>query len=184
VATPIRTTNDLLLARQLPSTEFVELFTRVRVAGLAFLPVTGEEISALLARTTVVEGYLSETAELKALRESLEMYRMSQGLQLPAEAVWYEDVVRALLRALRAEWTSDADVQLARTRSSWLLQELDLRGWSHGDKQHQGASEARFQAALRSLTRHATMSLPRSAGSRSTGTACLKLGRLSMAFVY
>jgi hypothetical protein len=134
VATPIRTTNDLLLARQLPSTEFVELFTRVRVAGLAFLPVTGEEISALLARTTVVEGYLSETAELKALRESLEMYRMSQGLQLPAEAVWYEDVVRALLRALRAEWTSDADVQLARTRSSWLLQELDLRGWSHGDK--------------------------------------------------
>ena len=153
VSTPIRTTCDLLAGLQLSRDEHGELTTRLRSAGLAFVPVTSDELSSFLARATVAQGKLFETAELRALRENLQLCRMSTGLQLPRESVWFDGVVRLLLETIRAQWREGADLGIARARCNWLLELLDLRGWAHrlANEHNRGISESRFRAQLLAL---------------------------------
>ena len=94
------------------------------------MQITSDEIEGLLNRAPIAEGRLVETAELRALREYLLMCRMSTGLQLPKESVWFDAVIRVLTASIKAQWHG-GDVQAARARSDWLWHQVDLRGWSH-----------------------------------------------------
>jgi hypothetical protein len=152
-ATPIRTSLDMLATLQLTEDDYVEYITRMRSAGLAFVPIKSDELGALLARATIDDGLLVETAELKALRENLQLCRMSQGLQVPHEGVWLEDVAGVLTHALKAQWGEDTDVAVASARSTWLMQQLDVRGWLHRftNEHGRGIGELRFRAQLVAL---------------------------------
>jgi hypothetical protein len=151
--TPIRTTFDLLTSLRLPQDEHNQYVSQIRSAGLAFVPVTSDELGALLSRAAIADDHLVETAELKALRENLQLCRMSNGLQLPKEAHWFDGVVRALLEAIKAQWHDGMNTAAARARSTWLVQQLDIRGWAHRyvNDQNRGFSEFRFRAQLTAL---------------------------------
>jgi len=166
VTTPIRTTCDLLAGLQFDADSLAEHMTRLRAAGLAFVPMSLKELCALLQRAGTAGGSVVETAELKALRENLQLCRMSTGLQLPKEAVWFDNIVRVLMDTIKLQWNDGADYEVARSRSNWLLQQLDLRGWSHRliNEHNRGVSQLRFRAQLLALM---ASSVEASAATRS-----------------
>lgn len=105
--------------------------TRLRRAGYFFVPVTVDELERCLRESTVADGNVVETAELKAIRESVLRVRMSDWLQLPEEAPWLDATLKALVRVLRILWVDGADIEEITIRSNWLVDQIDVRGWAH-----------------------------------------------------
>ena len=105
--------------------------TQLRRAGYFFVPVSVEELDWCLRETTVAEGQMVETAELKAIRESVLRVRMSDWLRLPGEAPWLDGTLKAFARALRGLWENGADTEEMTARSNWLVEQIDVRGWAH-----------------------------------------------------
>jgi len=67
--------------------------TRLRRAGYFFVPVNVNELEDSLKGSTVADGGVVETAELKAIRESILRVRMSDWLCLPQEAPWLDGML-------------------------------------------------------------------------------------------
>ncbi|MES0030915.1 hypothetical protein [Mesorhizobium sp. M0040] len=111
--------------------DLTEAITCLRWAGLAFVPHCAGEISTLLNAAPVVDSRVRETAELRAIRESITRVRMTDALQLPAESEWLDTLIKELLTALRAQWNDEIPEVEARARSNWVLKLLDPRGWAH-----------------------------------------------------
>ncbi|UPK18888.1 hypothetical protein [Bradyrhizobium sp. 131] len=150
---PVWTTHDLLTSDYYEPVRRQENLTRMRRAGMSFVPVEGEELEALLARSSITDGHLDEIAELKALRESILMARMSTGLILPAENTWFEGLLRAIIGTLKSQWHEGSVEEVAVARSNWLLSRLDIRHWAHRFKidGHPEAAQARYRAQIISL---------------------------------
>ncbi|HDH27866.1 MAG TPA: HNH endonuclease [Euryarchaeota archaeon] len=133
--TPILTTLDLLdalvSAGILSDDDRLEHRTRLRRAGYFFVPVTVDELERYLTEATIADGNVVETAELKAIRESVLRVRMSDWLQLPEEAPWLDETLKAFVRVLRSLWKDDADIDESTARSNWLVKQIDIRGWAH-----------------------------------------------------
>jgi pimeloyl-ACP methyl ester carboxylesterase len=133
--TPIFTTLDVLdvlhSSGNITFNQLLDCRTKLRRAGYLFVPVTGAELENHLNLAEVVDNRIVETAELKAIRESLLRIRMSSLLQLPREAIWLDGVMATLTHVLKAQWRTDMNESVARARSEWLLDMLDLRGWAH-----------------------------------------------------
>ena len=105
--------------------------TRLRRAAYLFVPVEKDELLSHLLKATLEEGRVIETAELRALRENVLLARMGNHLQLPDESQWLGDTIGAFVAALKDLWRGDPDVAAARLRSDWILEQIDLRGWTH-----------------------------------------------------
>jgi len=131
----VRTTLDLLdalvVADAISNEERLEHRTRLRRAGYALIPVEADELGWWLRESSVSDGTLVEAAELKAIRESILRIRMSDWLQLPEEAPWLDGTFKAYIEVLRSLWVDGADIDAARARSDWLVEQLDIRGWAH-----------------------------------------------------
>jgi hypothetical protein len=105
---PIFSTLDLLDAlvasSALSDDDRLEHRTRLRRAGYFFVPVSVDELERCLGESTVAKGKVIETAELKAIRESILRVRMSDWLQLPEEAPWLDGTLKAFVHVLRKLW--------------------------------------------------------------------------------
>ena len=108
-----------------------EYKTLLRRGGYFLVPVSEDELSAHLEESGVHQGRIVETAELKAIRENILHVRMSTWLQLPKEAHWLDKLLKTFLRALKSQWSGDADISTVLARSDWILDQLDVRGWAH-----------------------------------------------------
>ena len=111
--------------------EVVEAVTTLRRAGFVLVPHTENELIDLVRAAPVLDGALSETAELRAIRESILRVRMTDVLQLPHEHAWLGGLHLALVHAIRAQWSESISEPESRARSTWLLSLIDMRGWSH-----------------------------------------------------
>ena len=135
VGRPLLTTLDLLavlLERGSISEERrQDAMTRLRQANFALMPLTAEELHSLFAKGTVRNETLEETAELKAIRESIQRVQMSNMLQLPQETAWLNGVAHACLICLKEQWTDGFEEATAVARSDWLLALCDVRAWAH-----------------------------------------------------
>ena len=105
--------------------------TRLRQAGYFFVPVSENELAHHLKASTVEEGRVCETAELKAIRENILHVRMNPWLQFREEIPWLETLQEVFIRVLKNLWRADADLSHARTRSDWIMDQIDIRGWVH-----------------------------------------------------
>ena len=105
--------------------------TQLRRAGYFFVPVSEDELTQHLNTATVTDERVNETAELRAIRESILRVRMSDWLQLPKEDVWLDTILKVFVNALRNLWRPDADIPSVKARSDWILNQLDIRGWAH-----------------------------------------------------
>ncbi|MDF0585041.1 PIN domain-containing protein [Bradyrhizobium yuanmingense] len=150
---PVWTTYDLLTSDYYDDVQRQEYLTRMRRAGMSFVPIHREELERLLAVSQVTNGRLDENAELKAIREALSMARMSTGLILPAENAWFEGALQAIIGAIKSQWHEGFIEDVAIARSDWLLSQLDIRQWAHRFKidGHPEATQARYKAQVLSL---------------------------------
>ena len=132
---PIFSTLDLLdalvVSGVLSDDDRLEYRTRLRRAGYFFVPVNVDELERYLRESTVAQGKVVETAELKAIRESVLRVRMSDWLRLPEEAPWLDETLKAFVRVLRKLWGDGGDIEEITARSNWLVKQIDVRGWAH-----------------------------------------------------
>jgi hypothetical protein len=152
-ARPVWTTYDVLTFASNDPAQLQEQITQMRRAGLCFVPIKVDESIALIGQAAVTANRLVETAELRALRESLQLARMSNGLQWPKERVWLDNVITAFVEAIKAQWREGMDEAAARARSDWLVEQFDIRQWAHRfttEEQPDVASE-RYRGQVLSL---------------------------------
>jgi hypothetical protein len=151
---PIYTSYDLLTSDRFTEIERREHVTTVRRSGFCFVPMDAVDLGRMLSAAPVRDNEVVENAELKALRESHLMARMTNSLQLPKEAAWLDNVMRVLLDVLKLEWQDGVDVTRSRARSSWLLELLDIRGWAQrtNPKPQALVSEVRYRSLVLSLS--------------------------------
>ena len=109
----------------------LEYRTRLRQAGYIFVPVSEDELAHYLNDSPVENGRVIETAELKAIRENILQVRMSTWLQLPEEAHWLVELQKTFFQVLKDMWKTDANFSDIRTRSDWIMAQIDIRGWAH-----------------------------------------------------
>jgi hypothetical protein len=123
--------NGLVSAGILSDNDFLEHRTQLRRAGYFFVPVSVEELERCLRESPVEKGEVAETAELKAIRESVLSVRMSEWLQLPEEVPWLNRTLKSFVHVLRNLWVGEADIEEITARSNWLVKLIDVRGWAH-----------------------------------------------------
>ncbi len=132
---PIFSTLDLLdslvATGVLSDDDRLEHRSLLRRAGYFFVPVNVDELERCLRESTVADGDVIETAELKAIRESVLRVRMSDWLRLPEEAPWLDGTLKTFVRVLRNLWVDGADIEEVTARSNWLVEQFDVRGWAH-----------------------------------------------------
>lgn len=139
---PIFSTLDLLdsleTADVISEEEKLEYRTQLRRGGYFFVPVSEGELYRYLMNSDVVNGSVVETAELKAIRESVLRVRMSDYLQLPQEAPWIVATLEVFICVLKKLWIDGVDVADCTARSNWLVDQVDVRGWAHFFGNEQG----------------------------------------------
>jgi hypothetical protein len=152
-AKPVWTTYDLLTGPNYNAAQKQETLARMRRAGLSFVPITVDELKALIDKAPISDGELVESAELKAVRENIQMVRMSNGLQLPKENVWLDNFIRTFSETIKAQWHPEMVEAEAIARSNWLLAQYDIRQWAHRYKVegHPELIEIRYRGQLLSL---------------------------------
>ena len=132
---PVFSTLDLIdtlvSTDSITAEERLEYRTWLRQAGYIFIPVSEYELAHHLNASMVEDGKVVETAELKAIRENILQVRMSNWLQLPKEAHWLVEFQRTFVHVLKDQWKADADFSIARARSNWIMDQIDIRGWAH-----------------------------------------------------
>jgi hypothetical protein len=121
----------LVAAGVLTDVDRLEHRTRLRRAGYFFIQVTVDELERFLRETTVADGDVVETAELKAIRESVLRVRMSDWLRLPEEVSWLDGTLKAFVRVLKNLWRDGDNIEELIPRSNWLVKQIDVRGWAH-----------------------------------------------------
>jgi len=153
--TPVFNTLDLLdalvTAGFLSDNDRLEHRTRLRRAGYLFVPVTVDELEKCLRESAVVDGNVVETAELKAIRESILRIRMSNWLQLPEEAPWLDGTLKTFFQVLKNLWGEEVDIEETTARSNWLVEQIDLRRWAHRIVPENADNVARIGRALNIL---------------------------------
>ena len=131
---PILTTHDLIAglvaSGRIDGSRGRVCRHRLRRSGFLFVPLIGEDLRFHLMSAEVHDGSVVETAELKAIRESVLHARMGRWLQLPRDAVWVDASNREFIHVLRSLWESGEDVPGAWARSTWIIDQVDLRGWA------------------------------------------------------
>ena len=131
---PILTTHDLIVGLEasgrLDAYRGRVVRHRLRRSGFLFVPLIPDDLRFHLMSAEVHDGNVVETAELKGIRESMLHARMGRWLQLPRDAVWIDASNREFIHVLRSLWERGADVAGARARSTWILEQIDVRGWA------------------------------------------------------
>ena len=132
---PVFCTLDLLdaltAASSITPEQRLEYRTLLRRAGYFFMPVSYKEVAHHLEASTVKDGKVIETAELKAVRENILCVRMSTWLQLPKEALWLQMLLKTFIRVLIGLWKGGAEFAEVRARANWIIEQIDMRGWAH-----------------------------------------------------
>ena len=123
---------DLLLENNVLTTEDgLDCKTRLRQAGYMFVPIRRGELFEYLTDCTVKDGSVVESAELRAIRENLSCVRMRACLQLPLEGAWFDGILSTFMLALKDLWADESDFAATRTRSNWIVDQIDVRKWAH-----------------------------------------------------
>ena len=145
---PLLSTLDLLdvlvSSAVISDDDHLEYRTRLRRAGYCFVPVSEKELERCVRVSDVVDGNMLETAELKAIRESILHVRMNDWLQLPEEALWFDSTIEVFIRVLKSLWVEGADRSIITARSDWILNQIDVRGWAHSFGPENGDNIARL----------------------------------------
>ena len=123
---------DMLVGRGCLETVQRDLLrTKLREAGFVLVPVTEDEIVRFLQASTVVDGRVNETAELKAIRSNLQMMRVHGWFHQSVDYRWMNCVFTTIARAMPKLWTLEMDRERTMAYSYWLRQQFNVRHYGH-----------------------------------------------------
>ena len=131
VLTTLNLLEALVLSGSLSSNKLMEYKTLLRRAGYIFMPLEVDELLYYVLAATTNKQLIVETVELKAIRENILKVRMSDWLQLPAEAYWLDTILKVFSHVLKDLWTDDAVIPEVTAKSNWIMDQVDIRGWAH-----------------------------------------------------
>lgn len=114
----------------------------LRRAGYLLFPTCKDELLQFLEDTQVKNSTLVETADLRAFRENILLTLMRGWLVLTKEMTWFENFRNNLISALVMQWKPGIDDDVARIRSRWIFQLLDLRNWAGSITENDGSGFA------------------------------------------
>lgn len=121
-----------------------EVRTRLRLAGVSFVPVSLDELTRFLDDTIGEDGCLLETAELRAVRESIRLIQIRGYFQPEHDTSWLMAFNEALVSALIAQWNDTIENHLACARADWLMRLLSIADWSDNVPRPFSAEAASF----------------------------------------
>lgn len=107
-----------------------EIRTTLRQAGALFVPLPASEFRVYLEHSTIDGDALHESAELRAIRENIRLIQLRGWFDVESDIGWLISVHNALVDGLVAQWRDDVPDNLARARSRWIVNLLDMREWS------------------------------------------------------
>lgn len=116
--------------------------TFLRRAGYVLFPTCGDELRELFEHAQVKKTYLVETADLKAVRENIQLAQMRGWLVLTKEMPWFDKMRNDLSSALISQWEPNVSDEKARACSRWAIQLLDVRNWAGSFIEHDGSGMA------------------------------------------
>lgn len=132
-ATPLLCTLDLLeefkYRNVLSQAQVYAHRITLRQCGYQLVPLTADELLFHLANTKIANGELVETAELRAIRESLLRARISKLVQIPLEVPFLHGSLGAYIRAAKTKWSA-ATLDESKVYANYMLAMADIRGWS------------------------------------------------------
>jgi hypothetical protein len=131
---PVLTSLDVLdflcVSGDISTEELFAHRTLLRQSGYQLVPLVDEELAHHLKNAPVANGELIETAELKAIRQSLIGARMGAIVQLPTETNFLHRTLGAYIRGIKATWEATSDREEAKARANYLLEQVDVRKWA------------------------------------------------------
>ena len=131
IATSYELIEQLARRGHLASERVLELRTCLRRGGAMFMPLTSDELLALLAEAAINdEGAVRETAELRAIRENIRLVQLRGWFERTTDTAWLLDLQKAIFDALAALWVPAVPEAAARARSHWLLGLGAIRDWA------------------------------------------------------
>ncbi|WP_341863841.1 hypothetical protein [Gymnodinialimonas sp. 57CJ19] len=114
----------------------------LRRAGYLLFPTCRDELVQFLEGTKVRNSTLAETSNLKVFRENVLLTQMRGWLLLTKEVAWFDKMRNDLVAALVMQWKPEITDNLARIRSRWILQLLDIRNWAGSITENDGSGLA------------------------------------------
>ncbi len=126
--TTLELINYLKSQEMISPQNYFEAKAKLRNAGYLFVPLEQDELQSALISSIVEDGQVIENSELKAIRENYLKAQMSGYLQLPREAFWLTNFSKLIIGQIHQNWTTEIPDSVARARSEWLIQFIDIRG--------------------------------------------------------
>jgi len=120
-----------------------QLKTDLRKFGFTAIVPDQVEIEEQLFRAIIRDGKIIQSAELKALRDSFTHMQMTSALNMPEEYVYLANLFKAARGVITSIWVSTNTNSDKEIRSNWLIDLIDLKGWSTCYSYELGSSVAR-----------------------------------------
>lgn len=108
----------------------LDVRTSLRESGFEFVGISYEELDYHLNHSVMVDGEFKPTRQLRLLRESLLLTRISGLVQLPRDSQWLQEAIKTIAKAIKAQWSVDISIELSRARSCWLYDLIGYREWA------------------------------------------------------
>ena len=155
VSRPILTSWDVIDALKdrgvIDQTTHLDARTTLRRATHSLPEISEEELTDLVLKARVKESRIVESAELRAVRESIDCVKMSDMLQLPHEFPWLTDLTLTTIRTIGAVWSRESERLAAVARSDWLLELGNPVSWAHRMNEDALSSTRRFWPVILSM---------------------------------
>jgi hypothetical protein len=107
-----------------------DIRTRLRGAGAMLVPISSDELVDFLDQSEIVDGALRETAELRAIRESVRLTQLRGWFEPIVDGNWLVDSHNTIVEAIIDQWRDEVPDDIARARSNWFMGLLDIGDWS------------------------------------------------------
>jgi len=119
------TSNDAITELELDEVRYT-----LRKSGYIAISPSFQELSRLINKTTIADGEIIETAELRTIKNNLMQMQIFSALNLPEDAVFVVKMHKNIRDIVTQQWNSKTSIEIVRARSDWLVEQIGFRYWA------------------------------------------------------
>lgn len=119
VASSLDVIEELAVRQTISAQERLDLRHRLRISGAALIPIDPDEVRLAAQRSQAVES-----AEFRAISESIALAQTRRMPQFPAEIPWLISIITGVREAIKKTWQDEPDRNRATGLADIILTEL------------------------------------------------------------